>query len=93
VLTAAMSSGQAGGSDSPPAALSRLWNGTVVPLSARDAGARRGCRVSRPPGCRRRGLAPALLDAGVRVIDLSGAFRLRDDGVRGQWYPETHRLR
>ena len=26
-------------------------------------------------------LAPALVDAGVRVIDLSGAFRLRDDDV------------
>jgi hypothetical protein len=37
-------------------------------------------------------LAPALVDAGVRVIDLSGAFRLRDAGVRGRWYPETHRL-
>jgi N-acetyl-gamma-glutamyl-phosphate reductase len=28
----------------------------------------------------------------VRVIDLSGAFRLRDDAVRGRWYPETDRL-
>ena len=25
-------------------------------------------------------LAPPLVDAGVRVIDLSGAFRIRDDG-------------
>jgi N-acetyl-gamma-glutamyl-phosphate reductase len=37
-------------------------------------------------------LAPVLLDAGVRVIDLSGAFRLRDAGNRARWYPETHRL-
>src|SRR5476649_2048698 len=37
-------------------------------------------------------LAPALVDAGVRVIDLSGAFRLRDDGARAHWYPHTHRL-
>ena len=29
-------------------------------------------------------LAPALVDAGVRVIDLSGAFRLRDAAVRGR---------
>ena len=36
-------------------------------------------------------LAPALLDAGVRVIDLSGAFRLRDAALRARWYPETQR--
>src|SRR5258708_5390689 len=30
--------------------------------------------------------------AGVRVIDLSGAFRLRDAGTRARWYPETHRV-
>ena len=34
-------------------------------------------------------LAPALVDAGVRVIDLSGAFRLRDERARARWYPET----
>jgi N-acetyl-gamma-glutamyl-phosphate reductase len=28
----------------------------------------------------------------VRVIDLSGAFRLRDDALRGRWYPETQHL-
>ena len=37
-------------------------------------------------------LAPALVDKGVRVIDLSGAFRLRDAGERGRWYPETHEM-
>ncbi len=37
-------------------------------------------------------LGPSLVDAGVRVIDLSGAFRLRDDAARARWYPETHRL-
>ena len=37
-------------------------------------------------------LAPALVDAGVRVIDLSGAFRLRDQAARARWYPDTHRL-
>src|SRR6185503_15045954 len=37
-------------------------------------------------------LAPALVDAGVRVIDLSGAFRLRDQGARARWYPETQRV-
>ena len=28
----------------------------------------------------------------MRVIDLSGAFRLRDDGLRQRWYPETAAL-
>jgi len=37
-------------------------------------------------------IAPALVDAGVRVIDLSGAFRLRDAAARARWYPDTHRL-
>ncbi len=37
-------------------------------------------------------LAPPLLDAGVRVIDLSGAFRRHDAAVRSRWYPETRVL-
>jgi N-acetyl-gamma-glutamyl-phosphate reductase len=37
-------------------------------------------------------LAPTLVDAGLRVIDLSGAFRLRDQTARARWYPDTHRL-
>ena len=37
-------------------------------------------------------LAPVLLDAGVRVIDLSGAFRLRDEAARARWYPATKSL-
>jgi N-acetyl-gamma-glutamyl-phosphate reductase len=35
-------------------------------------------------------LAPALLDAGVKVIDLSGAFRLRTAERYRQWYKATH---
>ena len=37
-------------------------------------------------------LAPPLVDAGVRVIDLSGAFRIRDAAARTQWYPATKTL-
>jgi N-acetyl-gamma-glutamyl-phosphate reductase len=37
-------------------------------------------------------IAPALVDAGVRVVDLSGAFRLRDAEARARWYPETRHL-
>jgi len=34
--------------------------------------------------------APALLDAGVRVVDLSADFRLRDLDVWERWYGEPH---
>jgi len=37
-------------------------------------------------------LAPKFADAGARVIDLSGALRLRDTDLRKKWYPETHAL-
>ena len=32
------------------------------------------------------------MEAGVRVIDLSGAFRLQQGEARARWYPETQRL-
>ena len=34
-------------------------------------------------------LAPKLLDAGARVIDLSADFRLRDEKASSQWYGDT----
>lgn len=35
-------------------------------------------------------LAPKLIERGLRVIDLSGAFRLEDLGSYGEWYGFTH---
>jgi len=35
-------------------------------------------------------LAPAMLEAGARVIDLSGAFRLRTPETFKKWYKEDH---
>ena len=35
-------------------------------------------------------LAPEMLDAGAKVIDLSGAFRLRDSATFSRWYKESH---
>ena len=37
-------------------------------------------------------IAPQLLDAGLRVVDLSGAFRFRDPGTFENWYklPSPH---
>jgi N-acetyl-gamma-glutamyl-phosphate reductase len=33
---------------------------------------------------------PALLERGIRVIDLSADYRLRDPNVYAQWYGESH---
>jgi N-acetyl-gamma-glutamyl-phosphate reductase len=35
-------------------------------------------------------LTPGLLDAGAKVIDLSGAFRLRDAATYSRWYKQEH---
>lgn len=35
-------------------------------------------------------MTPEILKQGVRVIDLSGAFRLRDAEAYSQWYKERH---
>ena len=38
-----------------------------------------------------RDVVPMLLDAGLRVIDLSGAFRLKDSAAYPRWYGFEHR--
>ena len=35
-------------------------------------------------------LAPKILEAGIRVVDLSGAFRLRDGSLYPKWYGFEH---
>lgn len=42
-----------------------------------------------PHGASQR-LVPALLEAGVKVVDLGADFRLRDPSVYEQWYGEAH---
>jgi N-acetyl-gamma-glutamyl-phosphate reductase len=73
-------------------ALARLWDGVVTPLEpdtlARDA----DVVFLALPDTAAAELAPRLVETGVRVIDLSGAFRLRDATSRARWYPETRRL-
>jgi N-acetyl-gamma-glutamyl-phosphate reductase len=90
-ITAAMSSGRGSSTHRLPA-LARLWSGSVTPFDgdvlARDA----DLVFLALPDTAAAELAPRLTDAGVRVIDLSGAFRLRDAALRARWYPETHRL-
>jgi N-acetyl-gamma-glutamyl-phosphate reductase len=73
-------------------ALARIWDGEVVPLDV--AALSRGSDVVflALPEAASADLAPQLLAAGVRVVDLSGAFRLRDAAARAQWYPATGAL-
>src|SRR5437762_3350086 len=91
-VTAAMSSGSAARSARPLPALTRLWDGQITPLSA-DTLARAADLVFLAlPDSAAAALAPALVEAGIRVIDLSGAFRLRDTAARTRWYPETRQV-
>src|SRR6185295_529803 len=95
-ITAATSSGSPNAAATTPRklpALTRVWNGTITPLPPGDALAGEAALVFLAlPDAAAAELAPALVDAGVRVVDLSGAFRLRDARARARWYPETHRL-
>jgi N-acetyl-gamma-glutamyl-phosphate reductase len=73
-------------------ALARIWDGDVVPLDV-DAVARAADVVFLAlPEAASAEVAPALLGAGARLIDLSGAFRLRDAAARAKWYPATKTL-
>src|SRR5262245_2819907 len=71
-------------------ALARIWDGTVVPLDI-DAFAADAVFLALPEAASA-DVAPKLLDKGLRVIDLSGAFRLRDQAARTKWYPATAAL-
>jgi N-acetyl-gamma-glutamyl-phosphate reductase len=88
-LTVATSSGASSPARSLPA-LARLWNGTIVPLDQAALVREADLVFLALPDSAAAELAPALVDAGRRVVDLSGAFRLRDAGTRARWYPETH---
>src|SRR5262245_59574896 len=90
-LTAAMSSA-ATSTPRPMPALARIWDQPVVPLDVdrlvRDA----DVVMLALPEAASAELAPTLLERGVRVVDLSGAFRLRGDADRQRWYPATAAL-
>jgi N-acetyl-gamma-glutamyl-phosphate reductase len=87
MLTAAMSSGASSSSRRLPA-LARLWDGEVVPLDV-DRLADAEIVFLALPEAAAAEIGSALLDRNVRVIDLSGAFRIRADEDRQRWYPAT----
>jgi N-acetyl-gamma-glutamyl-phosphate reductase len=90
-VRAAMSSG-ADSAARPMPRLARVWNGQVEPLD--QARLRHDVDVAflAVPEAAAADLGTTLVEAGVRVIDLSGAFRIRDGAARAQWYPATKAL-
>jgi N-acetyl-gamma-glutamyl-phosphate reductase len=87
-VTAAMSSSP----DGPPRtlpALARIWDGVIEPFSTERLASSSDVVFLALPEEAAATIAPALIERGVRVIDLSGAFRLRDTAARERWYPAT----
>jgi N-acetyl-gamma-glutamyl-phosphate reductase len=88
-VTAAMSSSP----DGPPRtlpALARIWDGVIEPFSADKLARESDVVFLALPEEAAATVAPALVQSGIRVIDLSGAFRLRDAAARQKWYPATN---
>ncbi len=74
-----------------PAALARVWDGEIAAFDT-DALASAEVAFLALPEAAAAEVAPGLVVRGVRVIDLSGAFRLTDSESRRRWYPETREL-
>jgi N-acetyl-gamma-glutamyl-phosphate reductase len=90
-IAAATSSGAASAARRLPA-LAHVWDGSIVPLDPQALAGECEVVFLALPDHAAAELGPKLVDAGVRVIDLSGAFRLRDRDARARWYPDTHRV-
>jgi N-acetyl-gamma-glutamyl-phosphate reductase len=87
-LTLAMSSGAAS-APRPLPALARIWDDPVVPLDVDRIAAEAAVVFLALPEAASAELGAVLVERGLRVIDLSGAFRLRDAAYRQKWYPAT----
>ncbi len=92
VTIAAATGSQATSTPRSLPALKRIWDGTVVPLDPAALTGQADVVFLALPEAASADLAPVLLSAGLRVIDLSGAFRLRDETSRSRWYPATKSL-
>jgi N-acetyl-gamma-glutamyl-phosphate reductase len=89
-LTTAMASQKTGTKPSLPA-LSGIWDGEIEPFDLERLATNDVAFLALPEDASA-DIAPPLLSRGVRVFDLSGAFRLRNDGVRARWYPAVKAL-
>src|SRR5262249_24400038 len=90
-LTVAMSAGAAS-TPRPMPALARISDSQVVPLDLARLEADADIVFLALPEAASADVAPVLLGRGRRIIDLSGAYRLRDDAQRSRWYPATQQL-
>ena len=90
-LTAAMSSG-ATSAPRPLPALARIWDGAVAPLDVERLATDADIVFLALPETASAEVGTALLQRNVRVIDLSGAFRIRNEADRQRWYPATGAL-
>src|SRR5687768_18550100 len=90
-LTVAVSSGATSAPRAMPA-LARIWDGGVTPLDVERLAAEADIVFLALPEAASAELAPTLLSRGLRVIDLSGAFRIREAAARQRWYPATATL-
>ena len=70
-------------------ALRHVWDGDVQPLDLAAVPALADTAFLALPEAASAEIGASLLAAGLRVIDLSGAFRLRDAAARARWYPAT----
>jgi len=69
--------------------LAKMWDGDVRPLDLEAVIAAADVAVLALPEAASAEMARPLLAAGLRVVDLSGAFRIRDAAARATWYPAT----
>jgi len=90
-IGAAMASGASSSPRSLPA-LSHLWDGNIEPLSIDQLAAECDTVFLTLPDPVAAQIGPKLVAQGVRVLDLSGTFRLRDPTQRRHWYPATPEL-
>ena len=70
-------------------ALAKIFDGDVVPYTDDAVAACADVAFVGLPEAASATVVPALVERGVQVIDLSGAFRLRDGAGRAQWYPKS----
>ncbi len=87
-LAAAMSSSPDSAARPLPR-LARTWDGKIEPLDLERLAKETSFVFLAVPEAAAAGIAPDLLKAGIKVIDVSGAFRIRDDAHRAKWYPAT----
>lgn len=70
-------------------ALARVWDGNILPLDLDLVIGEADVVFLALPEAASAEVAPTLVSAGKRVIDLSGAFRLHDEAARATWYAAT----